>query len=263
MVEQTPAEELVSIVVPVFNSAPTLTDLARRVDDVGSRGYGLELILVNDASRDQSWTTIAALARRYPWVRGVNLASNVGQHNALLCGILSARGAVIVTMDDDLQHPPEEIPRLLDALRDGVDVVYGHPISHSHPAWRVAASWVLSVVMRMGRPGGPPRLSSFRAFPASLRDAFANERSTSVSIDALLSRRARRFAIVSVRHDPRTLGRSSYDLVKLTRVAIATMVGFSETRRNKRPHAGDDTSRPFVVRDTTGATSGTEPCPPV
>ena len=86
-----------------------------------------EIILVNDGSRDRSWEIISELSSRFPAVRGLNLMRNYGQHNALLCGIRAAKYDVIVTMDDDLQHPPEEIPRLLEQLEQGFDVVYGAP----------------------------------------------------------------------------------------------------------------------------------------
>src|SRR5690349_2010353 len=97
----------ISIVVPVYNSAPILPDLVRRIDAVLRPSYpGLEVVLVNDGSRDASWAAVRAAAAAHPWIRGFDLMRNFGQHNALLCGIRAARGPVIVTMDDDLQHPP-------------------------------------------------------------------------------------------------------------------------------------------------------------
>src|SRR5678816_854468 len=91
-----------------------------------------EVILVNDGSRDKSWSIIRSLAPQYPFVRGINMMRNYGQHNALLCGIRQAKGEMIVTMDDDLQHPPEEIHKLLSKLDEGYDVVYGTPQQEKH-----------------------------------------------------------------------------------------------------------------------------------
>src|SRR5438132_13595944 len=107
----------ISVVVPVFNSQDSLSLLVDRLEPV-LRGLGgaFELVLVNDGSQDQSWDVIRKVATSRDWVRGINLMRNYGQHNALLCGIRTARYDVIVTMDDDLQNPPEEIPRLLDQL---------------------------------------------------------------------------------------------------------------------------------------------------
>src|SRR5215469_6920976 len=116
----------ISIVIPVYRSESILPELGRRLDKVLSattRDY--EVVLVNDCSPDDSWNVICQMAQEHSWIRAINLMRNYGQHNALLCGIRAARYDVIVTMDDDLQHPPEEIPKLLAALDEGYDVVYG------------------------------------------------------------------------------------------------------------------------------------------
>src|SRR5439155_22116215 len=101
-----------------------------------------ELVLVSDGSVDASWRVITEIGEAYPWVRGISLMRNYGQHNALLCGIRAAQYEVIITMDDDLQHPPGEIPRLLEKLAEGHDVVYGTPHEERHTIWRHVASLV-------------------------------------------------------------------------------------------------------------------------
>ncbi len=130
-----------SIIVPVYNSAEVLPKLVERLDLIlRGRGTPFEAILVNDGSRDNSWRVVCELASRHSWVRGINLMRNYGQHNALLCGIRAARYKTSVTMDDDLQNPPEEIPRLLAELDRGFDVVYGAPRKEQHGLWRDLAS---------------------------------------------------------------------------------------------------------------------------
>jgi glycosyltransferase involved in cell wall biosynthesis len=110
----------VSVVVPVFNSQATLSELVHRVSSVLQPGGApYEIVLVNDGSRDGSWRVIQGLASEDAAVRGISLARNYGQHNTLLCGIRTARNKLIVTMDDDLQHPPEGIPRLMETSMDG------------------------------------------------------------------------------------------------------------------------------------------------
>ena len=122
------ARHSISVVTPVYNSEASIAELCRRLSEVLPRiATEYEIILVNDGSRDRSWETISELSSRFSTVRGLNLMRNYGQHNALLCGIRAAKYDVIVTMDDDLQHPPEEIPRLLEQLEQGFDVVYGAP----------------------------------------------------------------------------------------------------------------------------------------
>ncbi|MHC4176799.1 MAG: glycosyltransferase family 2 protein, partial [Planctomycetota bacterium] len=127
----------ISVVVAVFNSEKSLGVLVQQLGDVLSKLSGLnEVLLINDGSRDQSWQVICGLAGEKKWVRGVNLMRNYGQHNALLCGVRLARFDVLVTLDDDLQHSPKEIPKLLAKLREGYDVVYARPQRGPHTLWR-------------------------------------------------------------------------------------------------------------------------------
>lgn len=220
-----------SIVVPVYNGAATLSELARRLDAVfAGRAFPLELIFVNDGSEDGSWEAIRSLAARFDWISGVDLSRNFGQHNALLCGIRRARYATVVTIDDDLQHPPEEIPKLLAVLRERIDVVYGRPLRHRQSRWRVAASWAVGRLVRMGKQHGAPRFSAFRAFRVQLRDAFADYRAPFVSIDVLLSWSTTRFATVEIEHHRRASGRTGYNLEKLAALALDTFAGFGILR---------------------------------
>ena len=153
---------------------------------------------------------------------------NFGQHNALLCGIRAARHPVIVTLDDDLQHPPEEIPHLLDRLAEGHDVVYGTPQQEQHGLWRDAASLTTKLVLRHLLGADTARsVSAFRAFRTEVRNAFAHYSSPSVSIDVLLSWGTTRFAAVAVRHEPRRAGRSHYNFCKLCAHALNLLTGFS------------------------------------
>jgi len=185
-----------------------------------------EIVLVNDGSTDESWAVIRDLAADRPRVRGLNLARNYGQHNALLAGVRSARHPVTVTIDDDLQNPPEEIPKLLAAL-DDCDVVYGKPIFKQHGLGRRLATRL--VVRTLGALGGEtaPMVSSFRAFRTELRDRFAAYTGPDVSIDGLLTWGTDRFRSVKVRHDERAHGSSNYSLVKLIRHALTMVTAFS------------------------------------
>jgi undecaprenyl-phosphate 4-deoxy-4-formamido-L-arabinose transferase len=219
----------VSVVVPVYNSEGTLGPLLDRLEPVLA---GLtprhEVILVNDGSRDGSWGAIRTLARSRPWVRGINLMRNFGQHNALLCGIRLARFPVIVTIDDDLQNPPEEIPKLLARLNEGFDVVYGTPRKEQHGALRDLASVITKAVLQKTMGAETARnISAFRSFRAHVREAFSNYQSPYVSIDVLLTWGTSRFSVVTVEHQPRTIGLSNYTLSKLVVHALNMMTGFS------------------------------------
>jgi undecaprenyl-phosphate 4-deoxy-4-formamido-L-arabinose transferase len=156
------------------------------------------------------------------------MSRNYGQHNAVLCGVREARGDLIVTMDDDLQHPPEELPKLLEKLGEGYDVVYGPPIQEQHGLLRDMASRITKVVLKKSMGAETARqTSALRVFKARLRDAFDRYRSPFVSIDVLLTWGTTRFAAVRVRHEPRQFGTSGYTTRKLINHAINMITGFS------------------------------------
>jgi glycosyltransferase involved in cell wall biosynthesis len=218
-----------SVVVPVYRSESILPDLVSRLEPVlASASDSFELILVNDCSPDRSWEVISDLSRRYSWLRPINLMRNYGQHNALLCGIRSARYDVIITMDDDLQHPPEEIPKLLARLADGYDVVYGTPEHEQHGLGRDFASWITKLALQ-GVMGAEiaRKVSAFRAFRGEVARAFDHYSGAFVSIDVLLTWGTNRFSLVTVRHEQRKAGVSGYTMRKLVTHAMNMMTGFS------------------------------------
>jgi glycosyltransferase involved in cell wall biosynthesis len=218
-----------SVVIPVYNSEGTLEELLQRLAAVlPELAADYELILVNDGSPDRSWETICCLSQSYPWLHGIHLMRNYGQHNALLCGIRAARCEVILTMDDDLQHPPEEIGKLLEKLADGYDVVYGIPQKLPHSWWRNAFSVftkrVLAYVMGVRTVRD---LSAFRAFRTRLRGAFEGFQNPNVLIDVLLSWATTRFATVQVNEVPRPVGHSNYNFFKLVQIALVVLTAYS------------------------------------
>lgn len=219
----------VSVVVPVYNSEGSLTPLVERLAAVlPTVAKEWEVLLVNDGSRDGSWNVVRELAARYPRVRGIRMMRNFGQHNALLAGTRAARHAVTVTMDDDLQHQPEEIPKLLAKLAEGADVVYGTPTTLPHGLWRNFFSkftkGALGYAMRIGTI---PDISAFRAFRTDLRRAFMAYSSPEVIIDVLLSWGTSKFSSVKCEHLSRTIGRSNYTFPKLFNSAMFILTGYS------------------------------------
>ena len=153
---------------------------------------------------------------------------NFGQHNALLCGIRVARHGVIVTIDDDLQTPPDEVPRLLAQLEQGYDVVYGTPEKEAHGFLRNMASRITKLALQSAVGAETARkVSAFRAFRTHLREAFSNYSGPYVSIDVLLTWGTKKFSAIPVRNDPRTIGVSHYTFGKLVAHAMNMMTGFS------------------------------------
>ena len=224
-----PATRSLTAVIAVYNGEAALPELWRRLSEVLARiATRFEIILVNDCSDDRSWDVISALAAGSSSVRGINLMRNYGQHNALLCGIRAAKYEVIVTMDDDLQHPPEEIPRLLARLDEEFDVVYGAPEKEQNGIMRALASRIRRLALRtaVGREVAK-NVSAFRVFRTQLREAFASYQSPFVSIDVLLTWATCRFGATTVPFHKRYSGSSNYTFTKLVRYALDMMTGFS------------------------------------
>ena len=216
-----------SIVVPVYRGESFLESLVAQITRTvpGFAGQ-YEIILVNDGSPDNSWPLIQNLTREYPCVKGIRMMRNYGQHNATLCGVRAARYEVVVTMDQDLQHPPAEIPHLLTKLDEGYDVVYGAPRKLPQSFWRnlltASIKWMLAKVI------GLPSIhdvSAFRAFRTHLREAFANFQSPSLILDVLLSWGTTRFTSVPV--DIAPAERSNYNFTMLVRTATLILIGYS------------------------------------
>jgi len=219
----------ISAIVPVYRSAPILPELHRRLtlalSEIADR---YEIILVEDGGGDTSWDVIEDLAERDDHVRGIRMSRNYGQHNALLCGIREARHAVIVTLDDDLQNPPEEIGRLIAVLDEGADVVYGTPMNEQHGFLRNQGSRITKLALQGAMGAETARnVSAFRVFRTRIRDAFETYRGPYVSIDVLLTWGTTKFSHLPVRHEPRQVGKSTYTVRKLVTHAFNMMTGFS------------------------------------
>ncbi len=223
------SQKSISVVVPVYNSDAVLATLIERLKPVlDAHAETYEVILVDDGSSTDAWKIVEDLAASHDWIRGVRLMRNYGQHNALLCGVRLAEHEIIVTIDDDLQHPPEEIPKLLASLDAGSDVAYGTPVEEQHGLWRDFASQVTKMALRnaMGAETAS-KVSAFRAFRSQIREAFADYPGPFVSIDVLLTWGTTRFEAIPVRHDARLAGTSAYTVRKLITHALNMMTGFS------------------------------------
>lgn len=217
----------VSIVVPVFRSIETLAPLVEAIK-IAMNDHFYEIVLVDDGNEDRVWREISRLVTSEECVRGIRLGRNVGQHGALLAGVRAAKMNVVVTIDDDLQNPPQDIPKLLVALTDGIDLVYGIPRQAAQPFWRrLGSAGIRHFIARFLNGANSAELSSFRAFRVDLRNAFAQSIGPDVSIDALLAWATDKIAYVEVRHHHRLSGESNYNFVKLTRFSIDMATGYS------------------------------------
>ena len=224
-----PDTRALSIVIPVFNAEASLPELWDRLCTVMD-GLKLEFEanFVDDGSRDGSWNALQTLAGSDPRCKAMRLMRNQGQHNALICGIRAARYPTSLTMDDDLQHPPEEIPKLLAAFSEGFDVVYGTFSEQQHGFFRILASRLTKLALQktMGI-GIATSVSAFRVFRTDLRRAFENYNGPLPNLDVMLSWGTTRFGSVSVGHQPRKAGGSGYTLGKLIVHALNMVTGYT------------------------------------
>jgi undecaprenyl-phosphate 4-deoxy-4-formamido-L-arabinose transferase len=218
-----------SVVIPVFNEARTLVDLHARLSrTLKEVGQSHEIIFVDDGSRDGSPGILKALHAQDPAVRVVRFNRNYGQHAAVFAGMERARGGVVVTLDADLQNPPEEIPRLLARIADGIEVVGGCRVSR-HDSWfRRAASWAVNRVTS-AVVGVPMRDYGcmLRAYRRPVVEQIIGCHEISRFIPALANSFAASVAEVPVDHALRRDGRSKYGLLRLLRLSFDLLTGFS------------------------------------
>ena len=213
---------LYSVVVPVYNGEQMLEELYERLSAVFDQTLRrpFELILVDDASKDGSWRVMEALRARDRRVKIIQQARNFGQHCAVLCGFQYARGDFILTMDDDLQHPPEEVPKLIAAMDadDEVDVVIGSYVGRKHNVFRRTGTAVSAFfTARMLHTDPNIDFTSFRLLRRFVVEAILQTNTHLPSIGNLVAATSNRIINVPIRHGERAYGKSGYTFWRLAK----------------------------------------------
>lgn len=220
-----------SVVIPVYRAAESLAELHERLTKaLDGFGGDYEIILVDDASPDDSWRVMQELRRGDPRVKLIQHMRNFGQHKAVLCGLEHASGEYVVTMDDDLQHPPEEVPKLVEAVRgdDGVDVVIGAYEVKQHSWFRNLGTKVLDRISAyVFRTDRRLKLTSFRVLRSSVVREVIKDRRQCPRVGHLVLAVTNRIRNVPVRHDPREHGRSGYSFRRLVSDALDNILSNS------------------------------------
>lgn len=218
----------VSVVIPVYNSEKSLNELYDRLLKVleeNAKHY--EIIFIDDGSRDNSWEILEKLNYSNKNVRIIQLMKNFGQHNALMCGFNYAKGEYIITMDDDLQHPPEEIPKMLEAIKSdsNYDVIIGKPVEKKHSLYRNFLSWAANYlnVYFYNKPYDL-KMGAFRIIKRNIINEIINYKLPNPTIGPLLLVLTSRIENVIVEHKPRSYGSSNYTFRKIVKISFDTVV---------------------------------------
>lgn len=221
---------LVSIVVPVFNEESNLEELVRRtVETADGLGRPYEFLLVDDGSHDRSADLIREAARRHPGrVRGILLNRNYGQHAAVMAGFSETRGEIVVTLDADLQNPPEEIPKLVAKMDEGYDVVGSIREKRKDSAFRRLSSWTINRVIQKSTGVLMHDYGCMlRAYRRFVVKALLSCTERSLFIPVLANSFARRTTEVEVAHSERAAGSSKYSIMKLVHLQFDLMTGMT------------------------------------
>lgn len=218
-----------SVVIPVYNSEPIVaTTVARTKEFFESQQLAYEIILVNDGSHDNSWQVIEQIAKDSQHVVAINLLHNYGQHSANLCGFKHSTGDYVITMDDDLQNPPEEIIHLIEKAAQGYDLVIGQFREKMHVFYRRIGTVLIRAVNQ--RIFGSPKdliLTNFRIIRRDVIDRICNYRTSYPYVPGLALMFSNNRSNVLVEHKQRSVGKSNYNLLKILKLVSTILFNYS------------------------------------
>lgn len=223
----------VSIVIPVYHSETILPRLVEQIHEEMKKcnlDGRFELILVNDCSPDNSWQVITSLAETHVFIKGIALRRNFGQHNATMAGLHQASGESVIIMDDDLQHPPQFLSRMLQKLEEGYDVCYTRYLNRQHVLWKKAGSMLNDCVATwlLNKPKGL-YLSSFKALRLGVVKEVIKYDGPYAYLDGLILDATRSIAVVDIQHQARWEGKGNYNLRRAMALYMGMATSFSVT----------------------------------
>lgn len=220
---------LFSVVIPVYNSESIVDKTVDQVYNFFTQNkLNFEIILVNDGSSDNSWNVIKNLAEKYKEVTAIKLLKNYGQHNANLCGFREANGEYIITMDDDLQNPPEEIYKLINAAKQGYDLVIGRFDIKKHTfIRRMGSKFVGWLNLKVFNVKDNLVLSNFRIIHRNVVDLICKDKSVNPYIPGLILKYSQKRCNVLVRHQERAVGKSGYTWRKILHLVASILFNYS------------------------------------
>lgn len=218
-----------SVVIPVYNSQGIIGEtIDRTVALFEAQRWDYEIILVNDNSPDNSWPVVAEKARNNPRIKAINLLKNYGQHTAMYCGLRYISGDYAITIDDDLQNPPEEIVHMVDKVLEGYDIVYGQFRRKEHAGYRRVGSRAIALInRRVFRQPKDLIVSNFRIIRRDVVDRMVNYRTNYPYITGLSLMFSTNRANALVEHHPRKMGRSNYNFIRIATLVMRILFNYS------------------------------------
>lgn len=225
------SNNLVSIVIPCYNSEKSVSELVHRIKITEKEyNYNFQIILVNDCSTDRTIDILKSLAEEFDQVKVIDMLFNVGQFMATICGFEYAEGEFVITMDDDLQHPPEEIPKLITAMKasNDYDIIIGIFQEKKHHIARNFGSWLVHTIdMIVFQKPKDIQFTAFRMIRKEITDALAEHHTMYPLIDPLLLKISKKVKNVNVTHENRKYGQSNYKTITLIRITLNHVLNFS------------------------------------
>lgn len=227
--------ESISAVIPVYNSSKSLDELYNRLSSTLKLiCYDYEIILVDDGSKDDSFGKMKELHYRDNSVKAISLDGNYGQQNAIKCGFEFVNGEYIITLDDDLQHNPEDIEKLIKKLDKGYDIVYGITLKKQHSFFRNIGSRLTNYLFnRICNKPKDVKVSSFRAIKRDVLEKIKEDKTSFVYITAISFKITRNIGNVYINHQTRKYGSSNYNIKKLVFLFLKLYVYYSDSTRFK------------------------------
>jgi len=218
----------ISIIIPVYNSESTIKIVVEDIKETLSNKSNFEIVLVNDGSKDNSYKKCKELARKYSFIKFINLSKNFGQHNAILAGLHFVKGNYIIFMDDDLQTSPEAIPELIDKIEEGYDVVYANYYYKYHSKLRNIGSWINNVMTNilLKKPKNL-KITSYFIIKKYLIDEILNYTGPYPYLGGLILRSTDNIGMIDITHEKREYGKSNYSFMSLLRLWINGFTNFS------------------------------------
>lgn len=243
-------EESISVVVPVYNSQNALTELYERLKRTLEKlEVEFEIILVDDNSSDCSYQKIVELNDKDNRVKGISLSQNFGQQNAIICGFNFVKNDYVITLDDDLQHQPEDLIKLYNKIKEGYDVVYAIPQDREYSIFRKLGSKLTNFLFNLITSKSKEiRVSSYRIIEANLVKKITESKSSFVYISAILLKYTNNIGNIYVSHYDRKHGKSNYSIINLVKLFVNLYIYYGNLPILKYFR---DNSKQFLIEEST------------